>query len=249
LLGARREDDSLPGWFVTGTDTGVGKTVVAGALAVLLREQGRKVGVFKPVASGCRRDPRLGLVCEDAEFLAHCAEAEVNLETINPIRYPGDLAPMVAAERSKRPVDWDAMDEALERVRQTSDWLIVEGAGGLLVPIDRKKKMADLAVDLGLPLIIVARPGLGTINHTLLTIEAAKHRGLKIAAVIINRYHPHSATLAEETNPEVIARLAKIKIPLVIPFDPKLDVRKGVISESVLYPLREFVANAVRRAE
>jgi len=237
----------LPGWFVTGTDTGVGKTVVAGALALLLRECGRKVGVFKPVATSCRRDVRLGLVSEDAEFLSHCAEAEVTLETINPVRYAGALAPMVAAERCKRPIDFSAIDAGLERVRQTSDWLIVEGAGGLLVPIDRKKNMADLAVKLGLPLVIVARPGLGTINHTLLTIEAAKHRKLKIAAVVINRYHPHSATLAEETNPEVIARLARIKIPLIVPFDAKVDVRKGVVGESVLYPLRDFVASAVRK--
>jgi dethiobiotin synthetase len=225
----------------------VGKTAIAGALALLARERGRKVGVFKPVATGCRRDVRLGLVCEDAEFLAHCADAEVTLETINPVRYAGDLAPMVAAERSKRPVDWKAIDTSLDRVRQTSDWLIVEGAGGLLVPIDRKKNMADLAKRLGLPLVIVARPGLGTINHTLLTIEAARQRQLKIAAVVINRYHPHAATLAEETNPEVIGRLARIKIPLVVPFDPKLDIRKGIMGESVLYPLRDFVANAVRQ--
>ena len=237
-----------PGWFVTGTDTGVGKTVVAGALALLVREQGRRVGVFKPVASGCRRDMRLGLVSEDVEFLAHCADAEVTLETINPVRYAGDLAPMVAAERCKRPVDWGAIDAGWEQVRQTSDWLIAEGAGGLLVPIDRKNNMADLAARLGLPLVIVARPGLGTINHTLLTIEAAKQRKLKIAAVVINRYHPHSATLAEETNPEVIARLARIKIPLIVPFDARVDVRMGIVGESVLYPLRDFVASAVRQA-
>lgn len=243
------EGIALSGWFVTGTDTGVGKTLIAGALALLLREHGQKVGVFKPVATGCRRDTRLGLVSEDAEFLAHCADAEVTLDSINPVRYAGDLAPMVAAERSKRPVDWAAIDAGLERVRQTSNWLIVEGAGGLLVPIDRKKNMADLAATVGLPLVIVARPGLGTINHTLLTVEAAERRGLRIAAVVINRYHPHSATLAEETNPDVIARLARIKIPLVVPFDPKLDMRRGVVGESVLYPLRDFVRNAVRQAD
>jgi len=105
------------GWFVTGTDTGVGKTMVAGALALLLRQAGRRVGVFKPVATGCRRDPRLGLVSEDAEFLAHCAEAREDLATIYPVRYAGDLSPMVAAEWSRRPIDWPAIEDSWTRIR------------------------------------------------------------------------------------------------------------------------------------
>lgn len=235
----------MNGWFVTGTDTGVGKTVIAGALAVLLREAGRSTGVFKPVATGCRRDLRLGLVSEDAEFLANCAESGLPLTTINPVRYAGELAPMVAAERKKQPVDWAAIDESWRQITARAEWLIVEGAGGLLVPIDRDNNMADLAQRLGLPLVIVARPGLGTINHTLLTLEAARNRQLQVAAVVINGYRPGSATLAEETNPEVIARLAKIKIPIIIPFDSGTDLRQGTIGENVLYPLREFVRTEI----
>lgn len=235
----------MSGWFVTGTDTGVGKTIIAGALAKLAREHGRRVGVFKPVASGCRRDPRLGLVNEDTEFLAHCAEARETLETITPVRYAGDLAPMVAAEHSKHPVDFEAIDTSWQRIRKDNDWLIVEGAGGLLVPIDRRTSVADLAGRFELPLIIVARATLGTINHTLLTLEAAKRRKLKVAAVVVNGYHPASATLAEETNPDVIARLAKITIPLIVPFDPRTDPRQGVIGESILHPLRPFVRAAL----
>jgi dethiobiotin synthetase len=231
---------SETGWFVTGTDTGVGKTVVAGALAWLAREAGKRVGVFKPAATGCRRDVRLGLVCADTEFLAHCAEAAENLDTINPVRYTGDLAPMVAAERKHRPIDWAAIRASWVRIRQ-ADCVVAEGAGGLLVPIDREHSMADLAMELGLPLVIVARPGLGTINHTLLTIEAARARGLKIAAVVINGYRPDSATPAEESNPEVIGRLAKLPIPLIVPFDPHTSVEQGTIGESVLHPLRAFV--------
>lgn len=231
----------MSGWFVTGTDTGVGKTVVAGALARLAREAGYRVGVFKPVATGCRWDVRLGLVSPDAEFLAHCADARENLETINPVRYSGELAPMVAAERQHRPIDWAAIRQSWEQIRQ-AEWVVVEGAGGLLVPIDAGHSMADLAKDLGLPLVIVARPGLGTINHTLLTIEVARGRGLPIAAVVINRYRPDQATLAEETNPDVIGRLAKMRIPIVVPFDPHISIEKGVIGESVLYPLRGLVS-------
>jgi dethiobiotin synthetase len=230
----------MTGWFVTGTDTGIGKTVVAGALARLAREGGRRVGVFKPVATGCRRDVRLGLVSADAEFLAHCAEASENLQTINPVRYSGELAPMVAAERQHRPIDWAAIRSSWDRIRQ-AECVVVEGAGGLLVPIDREHSMADLAQELELPLVIVARPGLGTINHTLLTIEVARTHGLKIAAVVVNGYRPDSATPAEESNPEVIGRLAKMPIPLIVPFDPHTSVEKGSIGESVLYPLRAFV--------
>lgn len=237
----------MSGWFVTGTDTGVGKTVIAGALAMLLREQGRRVGVFKPVATGCRRDMRLGLVSEDTEFLAHCADAKEDLATINPVRYAGYLAPMTAAEHQSRPIDWQAIDESWERISGAAEHVVVEGAGGLLVPIDRKQNMADLAKRFALPLVIVARPGLGTINHTLLTIEAAKARKLKTAAVVVNGYRPASATLAEETNPEVIGRLARMKIPIVVPFDPRTDTRQGTIGESVLHPLREFVRAAITR--
>ena len=235
----------MKGWFVTGTDTGVGKTVIAGALALLLRQAGQRAGVFKPVATGCRRDVRLGLVSEDTEFLAHCAESAETLATITPVRYSGDLAPMVAAEQTKHPIDWSAIDESWRRIGQSADWVVVEGAGGLLVPVDAQHNMADLAVRLGLPLIVVARPGLGTINHTLLTLEAARHRGLTVVAVVINRYRPGSATLAEETNPEVIARLAKIPIPLIVPFDPGTDPRQGAVGENVLQPLRSFVRRAL----
>ncbi|HOW70305.1 MAG TPA: dethiobiotin synthase [Phycisphaerae bacterium] len=235
----------MNGWFVTGTDTGVGKTVIGGALAMLVRAAGLRVGAFKPVATGCRRDMRLGLVCEDAEFLAHCADAAEDLATINPVRYAGDLAPMVAAEWRKQPIDWNAIDQSWGRIQQSSDWVVTEGAGGLLVPIDRNNTMADLARRLDLPLVIVARPGLGTINHTLLTLEAARARKLTVAAVVVNGYRPGSATLAEETNPEVISRLAKMPIPLIVPFDARTDTRQGIVGESVLFPLRDFVNQAI----
>ncbi len=235
----------MKGWFVTGTDTGVGKTVVAGILARLLREQGRRVGVFKPVATGCRRDPRLGLVCGDAEFLAHCAEAGENLETINPVRYAQEAAPLVAAEKSRRPIDWGRIDECWNRITAAADHVIVEGAGGLLVPLDDRRTMADLVGRFGLPLVVVARASLGTLNHTLLTLEAARGRNLPVAAVVVNHYRPSAATLAEETAPEVIRRLGRVPMPPVVPFDPGIDLEKGTLTEDVLYPLRAFVGQAL----
>jgi len=239
------EQATFRGWFVTGTDTGVGKTIIAGALARLLREAGRRVGVFKPVATGCRRDVRLGLVSADAEFLAHCADARHDLATINPVRYSQELAPMVAAERTRRPIEHDAIRDCYRRIRDESHVLIVEGIGGLLVPIDRKMMVADMAVEFGLPLIVVARAGLGTINHTLLTIEAARRRGLHVDAVVLNHYESMLPTLAEETNPEVIARLAKVPMPIVVPYDEQVDPAKGVLTESILFPLRPLVRQAL----
>ncbi len=234
------------GWFITATDTGVGKTFIAGALAWLVRQQGKQPGVFKPIATGCRHDPRLGLVSEDAEFLAHCAEARETLETITPVRYAGELAPMAAARREHRPIDWSAIDESFKRIREANDWPIVEGIGGLLVPIDERNSVADLARRFDLPLVIVARPGLGTLNHTLLTVEAARSRGLAIATIVINGYEPNTGTLAEETNPVTLSELTGLRIPLIVPHDPAVNLRQGRLSESVLYPLREFVSASLQ---
>src|SRR4051812_17751728 len=120
---------SLPGFFVTGTDTGVGKTVVAGAIADWFRRRHRRVGVLKPLATGCLHR-REGLVSEDAEFLAHCADARFPLDVICPVRYAEPLAPAVAAERAGRSVDWDAVQRSLRIIEAGSDVLIVEGVGG-----------------------------------------------------------------------------------------------------------------------
>jgi len=215
----------LPGIFVTGTDTGVGKTVIAGGLAVLWRRRGWRVGVFKPIATGCTWRVRLGLMSDDAEFLSYCAGSDLPLDLINPIRYRRAVAPM-----------WQAYDQ----VCHTSDVVIVEGVGGLLVPIERKRMVADLAAEIGLPLLIVARAGLGTINHTLLTVEAARARRLTIAGVVLNGYHTRSPSLAEETNPATIAECANIPVPTVVPRDPHTDVKAGRIGRRVLDALKRL---------
>ncbi len=235
--------DVSTGLFVTGTDTEVGKTVIAGGLARVLHDAGRRVGVMKPIATGCPRQPRVGLVSPDAEFLAHCADAPDTLSEINPIRYAQPLAPSVAARRAKRPVDHQAIRQAFDRIRRRSDYMIVEGIGGLLVPIDDKTCVADLAAELALPLVIVARAGLGTINHTLLTVEAARARDLPIAGIVLNRYQPDSATLAEETNPETIAHHCRLPLPTIVPYDAGTDPAKGRIGPAVLHPLRQFLRN------
>jgi dethiobiotin synthetase len=175
------------GVFVTGTDTEVGKTLVAGAIARRLRRSGRRVEVFKPAATGCRRT-REGLVSDDTEFLAACADSRMMLADITPVRYRTALAPNVAAEREGRPVDLEAIFQAYARVAVAGEVLVVEGVGGLLCPISNDFWVIHFARMTRLPLVIVARAGLGTINHTLLTLHAARSAGLSVAGVVINRY-------------------------------------------------------------
>lgn len=207
---------SIPALFVTGTDTGVGKTVIAGAIARWLRDDGKRVAVLKPAATGCVRR-REGLVSEDAEFLADCADARHPLDLICPQRYVEPLAPAVAAKRAGEPLNWDVIGRSMEIMASDSDVMVVEGVGGLLVPMDEKHTVADFARWLMVPTIVVARPSLGTINHSLLTIEALRSRQVPIAGVIINRYPADTPLAAEETNPRVIERWGKAPILCIVP--------------------------------
>ena len=212
----------IPGLLVTGTDTGIGKTVIAGAIANWFRRQGNRVAVLKPVGSGCVRR-REGLVSEDAEFLAHCADARHPLDVICPVRYAEALAPGVAADRAKEPVDWPAVDQSVAAMARDSDVMIVEGVGGLMVPMDDSSTFLDVARWLKLPAVVVARPNLGTINHTLLTVNALRAAGVAVAGVVINRYPAQNADVASETNPRAIERWGKVPVLCVVP-----DVPAGI---------------------
>lgn len=207
---------TIPGLFITGTDTGVGKTVIAGAIADWFRRRHRRVGVLKPVATGCMHR-REGLVSEDAEFLAHCADARVPLDVICPQRYVEPLAPSVAAERAKQPLDWEAVQRSIRVIEAGSEFLIVEGVGGAMVPLDSSHTVLDLIRWLRLPVVVVARPDLGTINHTLLTLAALRGSGASVAGVVINRYPTDTPDAAQETNPRVIERWGKAPVLCVAP--------------------------------
>jgi dethiobiotin synthetase len=210
---------SIPGLFITGTDTGVGKTVIAGAIAQWFARRGVTVAVSKPIATGCARQ-REGLVSEDAEFLASCAESRHPLELICPQRYEEPLAPGVAADRAQEPVDWALIDRSLQQMCATSGVIIVEGVGGVAVPLADQVTVLNLAHWLRLPTIVVARPGLGTINHTLLTLGALRSAGIEVAGVVINRYPAEDAGLAEETNADAIEKWGGVPVLCVVPDEP-----------------------------
>jgi len=169
------------GFFVSGTDTGVGKTVVACALVRAMRRRGLDTGVMKPIETGVGAEGPL-----DAQALRSAAAATEPLEEICPQSFPLPAAPTVAAASEGREVDMGAIRDAFARLRRRHEWLVVEGAGGLLVPAARDLSMADLCRELGLPLLVVGRAALGTINHTLLTLEAAEARRLPLAGVVIS---------------------------------------------------------------
>jgi dethiobiotin synthetase len=168
--------------FVTGTDTGVGKTLVACALVRRLRALGHDVGVMKPVETGVGpAGPADGIALRAAT-----GDADP-LEDVCPQRFALPAAPIVAAAAEGRSVDLAVIRAAFERVKLRHDWVIAEGAGGLLVPVTEALSMAELASWLELPLLLVARARLGTLNHTRLTLEAARARGLEVAGVVISR--------------------------------------------------------------
>ncbi len=209
----------IPGLFITGTDTDIGKTLVSGAIARYLRLRGRRVAVSKPIASGCVRR-REGLVSEDAEYLAHCADTPHPLDVVCPQRFEESLAPAVAAQRAGQTVDWPAVQWSIDTMCSDADLILVEGAGGIMVPLDAKTTVLDVIRELRLPAVVVARPNLGTINHTVLTVDRLRAEGVTVAGVVINRYPADGAGVAEETSPKWIEKLAKTQVLCLVPNCP-----------------------------
>lgn len=201
------------GLFVTGTDTGVGKSLVAAALVHLLTQCGFRIGVTKPFESGVADPSGLG---EDGRLLQWAAESPESVDHISPCRLHEPVAPALAARREGVAIDWPQMLKTIRSARTDEDFRIAEGAGGLLVPLHGTQLVADLAGELGWPLLIVARAGLGTINHTLLTLECAASRNLPVAGWIISGL-PSEAGTAERYAAAEIARLTDIPCWGVLP--------------------------------
>jgi len=216
---------SAKGIFITGTDTGVGKTVFSAALARLLRNRGIKVGVMKPVTSGCSETNGL-LVSEDAELLAWSAGIEVNKE-VAPYLLKEPIAPSAAAEMEHVKIEFSRIAAAYHRLAEEHDFMIVEGAGGLMVPLAGGLLIADLVKLLDLPLLVVARPNLGTVNHTILTCFVARELGLEVKGTIINNY-PDSPDSAESTAPHLIDSLSGFPLLARLPALPDTDDKSRI---------------------
>ena len=198
-----------PGLFITGTDTEVGKTYVAALIARSLCAAGRRVGVYKPAASGCR-EVKGDLVSDDALRLWEAAGRPGELDRVCPQRFRAALAPHLAAREEGRELDPDLLRTGIEYWRARSDVVLVEGAGGLMSPLGEDEYVADLAYDLGFPLVVVARNSLGTINHTLQTLIAAAtfRDGLPIAGIVLNHPAPPGGDRSTASNRRELAARA-----------------------------------------
>lgn len=212
-------------FFIAGTGTDVGKTVVTLCLGRLLQQQGINVGVFKPVQ--CAGD--------DANFLREGLGLEDSPEDINPYFAPEPLSPHIAFKRQKISIRSRKIMAAYERLKASHDVMLIEGAGGLMVPLGPDFLMADLAVELKARVIVVALPGLGTINHTLMTVAVAKQYGLDVAGVILNQPRHEAATVAHATNPEAIQTYGGVPILGEIPY------LKSLLPDQILRQCRKRI--------
>ena len=202
------------GIFITGTGTEIGKTVIAGGFAASLKQSGTNVGVMKPISTGDTTD---------AQFLKHAAQTDDELSVINPIYLRHPLAPSVAARIEEKEIDLSHIKTAFAALQQKYDFVIVEGVGGIAVPILDDFLVAHLINKLQLPILIVAQVGLGTLNHTLLTVGFARQFNIQIAGIVLNGLRPEIAGLAEATNPLEIERLTGLPVIGVVPYEKKLD--------------------------
>lgn len=201
------------GFFVTGTGTEVGKTVVAAAIARSLAVAGKRVAVFKPAVTGVTEDGE-----PDHALLRRAAGSEQTDEEIAPYRYGPPMSPHLAAALVDEEIEPERLLAAARAAAEGTEALVCEGVGGLLVPLSPRYSVRDLAADLALPLVVAAPPSLGTINHTLLTVESARAAGLEIAAVVLTPW-PDDPGQIEESNRETIAALGQVRVETLPPLD------------------------------
>ncbi|MFL5896763.1 MAG: dethiobiotin synthase [Thermoleophilaceae bacterium] len=198
----------MRGVFVTGTDTGVGKTVVAAAICAAAGARGLRVAAFKPVVTGLEEP---GDWPADHELLAHAASAGQTPDEVAPYRFGPPVSPHLAADLAGEAVDPERLIEHARRQASRADALVCEGVGGLLVPLANDYLVRDLIGELSLPVVIAARRGLGTISHSLLTVEAARAVALRVQAVVLTPW-PDEPTAMELSNRDTIARFAQLPV-------------------------------------
>ena len=208
----------MRGLFVTGTDTGVGKTILSAALVAAMAAAGEKVRAYKPVLTGLEENPAprgagepSGAWPRDHELLARMAG--MTAKEVAPLRYAPAVSPHLAAAMAGERIEAAGLIEHARALAREGT-LIVEGVGGLLVPLGEEYTVRELAAELALPLLIAARPGLGTINHTLLTLQAARAAGLEVRAVVLTPW-PGEPSAMERSNRETLARMGEVDVDVL----------------------------------
>lgn len=201
------------GIFITATDTDIGKTYISGAIAAALRLRGINTGVMKPVASGAVYGEDGILRSEDASFLMEAAAfSEASRQEVNPVCLLPALTPAVAAVESGTVIEPKQLVKACKNMLRKKEFTIIEGVGGILAPIWEDYLVADMVRDLALPVLVITRPNLGTINHTVLTVDYAQRHGIQVRGVIVNHWNQEQISVRERSNLEYIERLGKVPV-------------------------------------
>lgn len=208
-------------YFITGTDTGVGKTLVACALLQAFVNQGNNAVGMKPVAAGCVETPA-GLYCEDVENLRAAGNVVASRELVNPYALISPVAPHIAAEQAGVEISLEQIDSSFRHLREMADVTVVEGVGGFVVPLNSRQDTADMAEMLGLSVILVVGMRLGCINHALLTAQAIRHKNLRLAAWVANRIDPDMDAFDENLH----ALETRLSAPLlgIIPYQAEVNL-------------------------
>lgn len=213
------------GLFITGTDTGVGKTMVGAALALYLKKRGLTVGVMKPIETGVSagNDAR-----SDAARLRAIIESEETLGAIRPYSFELPVAPLAAAQAEGRTIDPNTIKKVYRLLSSRYDCMVVEGVGGVQVPITHSDNVLSLIKRLRLPVVVVGRSGLGGINHALLTVETLRRQKLRMIALVLNRTHPVRSALArvqERSTIEILRKQSGVPVIGPLPYEPSLPSR------------------------
>ncbi|UCF43155.1 MAG: dethiobiotin synthase, partial [Planctomycetota bacterium] len=187
---------------------------------------------------GCHRSWE-GPVSHDTEFLSYCANSDLSLAAITPAAYLTEAEPVVSSARERKPIDFERIADAYNEICEHSDIVIVEGIGGVRVPLTTEFDLLDLAVEFGLPVVIVARARAGMINHTLMTTDCVRAAKLKIAGVVINGFNATESTMVDETAEEVISHCGGVDILSVVPFDETVDIQEPSLGEFIIPTLAE----------
>jgi dethiobiotin synthetase len=230
----------VSGLFVTGTDTGVGKTVVACTIAATLAARGQRVSVFKPVVTGLA-ETQDG--APDHERLRASARSSQSAADVSPYLFDPPVSPHLAAEWAALSVEPHVLRAAAHSALVSGEVLVAEGVGGLMVPLTAGYLVRDLAADLGLPVVIAARSGLGTISHTLMTLECARTAGLDVRVVVLTPW-PAKPSDMHHSNRDTIGRLGNVEVTTL----SELDLRQTVLDPQPQLPVERWVAAAPVRA-
>jgi dethiobiotin synthetase len=210
------------GFFITGTDTGVGKTVIAAALIKAFQAHGLNACGMKPIETGCSRVGN-NLYPSDGMFLKKVARMDEAIPHVTPYCFENPVAPSLASEMEGREVSVSTIIKTFDVLARKYHSVVAEGVGGILVPIRKDYYVVDLIREMDLPLIVVSRPSLGTINHTLLTVRYALKEHIRVSGIIINFTRPADGTVAENTNPLVLQQVSPVPILGVFPHLKSLD--------------------------